>query len=73
MPTDTRPAGEDRDVPETKVRTVRVDDELWAAAQAKAKRRRETVAAVIKRALLAYVEEPDGRVDTSTLDPAERG
>jgi predicted transcriptional regulator len=44
-------------VAETKVRTVRVDDELWEAAQKKAKRRRETVAAVIKRALLAYVEE----------------
>jgi predicted transcriptional regulator len=43
-------------VAETKVRTVRVDDELWEAAQAKAKRRRETVAAVIKRALLEYVE-----------------
>jgi predicted transcriptional regulator len=42
---------------ETKVRTVRVDDELWSAAQAKAKRRRETVAAVIKRALVEYVED----------------
>lgn len=41
----------------TKIRTVRVDDELWQAAQEKAKRRRETVAAVIKRALLAYVED----------------
>lgn len=51
-----------RDIPfiedgSTKVRTVRVDDELWQAAQEKAKLRRETVAAVIKRALLAYVEE----------------
>lgn len=44
-------------VAETKVRTVRVDDELWQAAQQKAKRRRETVAAVIKRALVEYVEE----------------
>lgn len=59
MPTDTRPMQEDQRVPETKVRTVRVDDELWEAAQAKAKRRRETVAAVLKRALLAYVEEDD--------------
>ena len=42
---------------ETKVRTVRVDDELWRMAQEKAKRRRESVAAVIKRALLAYVED----------------
>ena len=44
-------------MPETKVRTVRVDDELWEAAQAKAKRRREAVADVIRRALLAYIEE----------------
>lgn len=44
-------------VAETKVRTVRVDDELWQAAQKKAKRKRETVAAVIKRALVDYVED----------------
>ena len=48
---------DDAQVPETKVRTVRVDDELWEAAQAKAKRRRESVADVIRRALLAYIEE----------------
>lgn len=41
---------------ETKVRTVRVDDESQAA-QAKAKRKRETVAAAIKRALVEYVED----------------
>lgn len=53
-----QPAVEDTAVmAETKVRTVRVDDELWTKAQEKAKRRRESVAAVIKRALLAYVEE----------------
>ena len=44
-------------VPVTKIRTVRVDDELWEAAQEKAKRRRESVADVIRRALLAYIEE----------------
>lgn len=44
-------------VPETKNRNVRVDDELWEAAQAKAKDRRESVSDVIRRALLAYVEE----------------
>ena len=44
-------------VPETKIRTVRVDNELWEAAQEKAKRRRESVADVIRRALLAYVED----------------
>jgi hypothetical protein len=47
---------DDERVPETKIRTVRVDDELWEAAQAKAKRRRESVADVLRRALLAYVE-----------------
>lgn len=45
-------------VPVTKIRTVRVDDELWEAAQARAADRRESVADVIRRALLAYVETP---------------
>jgi hypothetical protein len=45
------------DVAVTKVRTVRVDNELWEAAQAKAKDRRESVADVIRRALLAYIED----------------
>lgn len=53
-PSDTR---DTQPVVETKIRTVRVDDELWEAAQAKAARRRESVADVIRRALLAYVEE----------------
>jgi predicted transcriptional regulator len=44
-------------VPVTKIRTVRVDDELWEAAQEKAKRRRESVADVLRRALLAYIED----------------
>lgn len=44
-------------MPETKIRGVRIDDDLWEAAQAKAKDRRESVADVIRRALLAYVEE----------------
>lgn len=58
MSVTTQPAVEHTaPVAETKVRTVRVDDELWQAAQAKAKRKRETVAAVIKRALVEYVEE----------------
>lgn len=42
---------------ETTKRGVRVDDDLWERAQAKAKDRRESVADVIRRALLAYVEE----------------
>lgn len=41
----------------TKIRGVRVDDELWQRAQEKAARRREAVADVIRRALLAYVED----------------
>lgn len=41
----------------TKVRTVRVDDPLWEAAQAKAAKRRESVADVIRRALLDYVDD----------------
>lgn len=44
-------------VAETKVRTVRVDDKLWSTAQDVAAEQRETVAAVIKRALLAYCLE----------------
>jgi hypothetical protein len=53
---DTATAGQNDRV-KTPIRTVRVDDELWIAATAKAKRRRETVADVIRRALLAYIEE----------------
>lgn len=44
-------------VAETKVRGVRVDDELWEKALTKAQERRESVADVIRRALLAYVED----------------
>lgn len=43
----------------TTARNVRVDDELWHAALEKAKRRRETVSDVMRRALLAYVEDED--------------
>ena len=58
MSVTTHPAvGDTPPVAETKVRTVRVDDELWQAAQEKAKRKRETVAAVLKRALVEYVED----------------
>lgn len=41
----------------TKIRTVRVDDALWTAAQEIASERRESVADVIRRALLAYCHE----------------
>lgn len=41
----------------TKVRTVRVDEKLWTTAQEVASDERETVATVIKRALVAYCRE----------------
>jgi hypothetical protein len=56
MRTDTLEKREDQRVPETKVRTVRVDDELWELAGVIAKRRRETLAHVLKAALVAYAE-----------------
>lgn len=39
------------------VRHIRIPDPLWNAAQEKAAGRYETVADVIRRALLAYIEE----------------
>jgi hypothetical protein len=42
---------------ETPVRHIRIDTELWEAAKTKAASRRESVPDVIRRALLAYVEE----------------
>lgn len=49
-------------VAETKIRTVRVDDALWTAAQEVAHERRESVADVIRRALLAYCHDAGRRV-----------
>lgn len=49
-------------VPETKIRTVRIDDELWEAAQEVARRRRESVADAIRRGLLEYVKGNGGTV-----------
>ena len=54
---DTTTARQNQRVAVTKVRHIRIDDDLWERAQVKAKDRRESVATVIKRALLAYVEE----------------
>lgn len=54
----THPAdGHTSPVAETKVRTVRVDENLWTLAALVAKRRRETVSQVIKSALVAYTEK----------------
>lgn len=38
-------------------RAIRVDDGLWAAAQAAAKANGENVSVVIRRALVQYVKE----------------
>ena len=43
------------DKPKTPHRTIRVPDELWKAAQERARDRGETVTAAIVRALKRYV------------------
>lgn len=48
---------QDAPVAITPKRSIRIDDELWDQAVEKAKDRRESVADVVRRALLAYVEE----------------
>lgn len=58
MPETNVTTGQTQRVATTKIRGVRIDDELWEAAQERAKDRRETVADVIRRALLAYIEQP---------------
>ena len=62
MRTDTPERVQTSSMPETKVRTVRVDDDLWAEAQRIASDRRETLSAVMKRALVEYVERHGGSV-----------
>lgn len=44
----------------TKLRNIRVDDALWREAMRIAAERRETLSAVIKRALVEYVEKHGG-------------
>lgn len=41
--------------PKTPARAVRIEDDLWRAAQEKAAERGETVSDVIRRALRRYV------------------
>lgn len=38
-------------------RAIRIDDDLWTAAQAAAKANGENVSVVIRRALIQYVKE----------------
>ena len=40
------------------LRAIRVPDDLWKAAQAKARERGEPVSEVIRRALQRYVKRP---------------
>jgi predicted transcriptional regulator len=63
MPLDTASVQQNEDVPVTKLRNVRVDDRLWAQAKRIAASRRETLSAVIKRALVEYVERHGEKVD----------
>lgn len=46
------------DQPKTPLHAVRVTDELWQAALAKATERGETVSDVIRRALQRYIRRP---------------
>lgn len=62
MPSDTAQVRDNQDVPVTKLRNIRVDDRLWAEAKRIASERRETLSAVIKRALVEYVERHGGSV-----------
>lgn len=43
----------------TPARTVRIDDALWARAQAEARNRSETVSDAIRRFLIAYADGTD--------------
>ena len=45
--------------PKTPIRGVRVPDEEWHPAQARAKERGETVTDVVRRGLRAYAEEAE--------------
>lgn len=56
MSLDTPSIREDEDVAVTKLRSIRIDDDLWKLAVVVTKRRRETVSGVIKRLLAEYVE-----------------
>ena len=45
--------------PKTPTRTIRVSDELWLAAQAKAKEEKVTLTSIIIAALKKYTEPVD--------------
>lgn len=68
MTTDTSSVRQDGGVAISKIRNVRVDDELWRLAGVVAKRRRETVSGVMKRLLAEYVEEHASQEDREAAD-----
>lgn len=62
MSVDTSPVRQNGDVAVSKLRNLRVDEALWAEAKRIADERRETLSAVMKRALVEYVERHGGSV-----------
>jgi predicted transcriptional regulator len=50
-------------VPETKLRSLRVDTALWEAAQAIAKRERKSLSDVMRQALIRFVRDHGGEVE----------
>ncbi len=63
MSSDTASIRDTEPVPVTKLRNLRVDDDLWQEAKRIADDRRETLSAVMKRALVEYVEKHGGKVE----------
>jgi predicted transcriptional regulator len=63
MPPDTTQVQQNEDVSATKLRNLRVDEQLWKEAKRIADARRETLSAVMKRALVEYVEKHGGRIE----------
>lgn len=43
----------------TKVRTVRVEDEIWLPAQEKAKKNNQNLSDIMRAALRAYLDQDD--------------
>jgi len=62
MTADTVRVQDNGEVPVTKLRNFRVDDDLWEEAARIAAENRESVSAVLKRALVEYVRAHGGTV-----------